>query len=200
MSAVARHTGSTPSWGSPSYRVTKDNLFIVQGRTLEQGSFIYAGNLGKYRCSAAASEKVNQYVHLAPTQQPHVTVSISREQSKKESLKWLLSSSADSTAARHEADIDIRENTRASAVRFLDRLRDNQITPVLMPDGEGDVILYWGNPAVLLITVEETTLHLVLRPGQSDAQYFSPVSLEAGVPDWVIRKVPTIEHSALSSL
>jgi hypothetical protein len=200
MTSVALPKGNSASWGSTRYKVVRDQLFTPQGLTVVQKFPAAPTVVHRPRVAVTSNEEVTTSGNLALTHNPQVTGALSRETRQKDLLKWLLSDSADASQAREDACLEVRKETRACASLLIDSLRDNHIAPSIMSDGEQDLILFWGNPAVFMVTVEGRILHPILKPGQSEAQYFESEAVDRKVPDWIIMKVPTIEHSALSSL
>jgi hypothetical protein len=91
-------------------------------------------------------------------------------------------------------DSAVRETSAESAEKFLNCLPGNSVLPKVAPDGEGDVMFVWDDPAKsCIVIVEPRMLHLVSRPGTSDvkqvrSQQFLGVSLPPTIQQYIPSK------------
>ncbi|WP_137109678.1 hypothetical protein [Rhodobacter sp. SY28-1] len=180
MTAIAR----SPAWGSDYYRVTNELVSHVKvPKKAPVGVPASAGT--HHECNVVWTVPLRSGV-VSPT------IAIEAESKAKDSVLEVLAD---------PKSLEIREKTRQTAISLVESLRRNHIAPKLMEDTEGDLILIWGNPAVMLISVEEDTLHSIAHPGRTDAVYYPSEKVTASViPESVLKRIPSIEHAAIFSL
>lgn len=197
MTSTAIASNSGAIWGNSNYRVSINSMIPVQAarRSSRQGG---ATTETPVRASAGTLFSVVDLWHYddpSPVASP--TLEAETESRRKDALIEFLSSDAEAVAC----SLSLSEPSRKSTILFLKSLGRHHVTPSLMEDGEGDTILIWGDPAVLIVTVEENLLHSVINPGKPDAIYPSTESIVDGkIPQSVLKRVPSIEHSSFISL
>lgn len=197
MTSPAETTTGTAVWGNAGYTVPSDLGAAVHSIRRNLPTILVAIN-GATNTRAGTPRVVNK-AWACPAPSPVVSPTIRQEAEVRQRLELIeLLSVRD---RENDVFLNISERSRESAVDFLNNLKDTHITPRVMEDGEGDLIFFWGNPAVLMITVENEYLHTIVHPGRSDATYVPTERVEQGsAPVSVVRRVPSIEHASLPSL
>jgi hypothetical protein len=200
---VKSHHPST-TWGSASYLIPSDFGIATEtilGRTAQRISYA----CGQYAADSAATivffEKAFQAAQAVEAT-PIVSSTIRREAEveKREKLIDYLSN-MDTVGSTNAGDVGIDAPSRDAGICFLRSMSEYQIAPKLMEDGEGGIVFFWGNPAVLMVSVENDQLHTIVRPGSQDAVYVPTSRIVDGrAPSSIMRRVPSIEHAALLSL
>lgn len=198
MNDLVKLSRPSATWGSSNYAIPPDfgvATVTVMGGALQRISYACNHYTADFATAIVFLESATKAAQ-APVASPIVSSAIRREAEveKRERLIEYLSSLGG-------LDVAIDSSTRDSAICFLRSMSDYQIAPKLMEDSEGGVIFFWGNPAVLMVSVENDQLHTIVRPGSQDAVYIPTLHIVEGrAPSSIMRRVPSIEHAALPSL
>jgi hypothetical protein len=201
MNSLVKSPHPSATWGSASYAIPADFGIATEtilGRTVQRISYACAHYAADSAATIVFFEKAVQAAQAVEAT-PIVSSTIRREAEieKRERLIDYLTN----IGATGAADIGIDSPSRDAGICFLRSMSDYQIAPKLMEDGEGGIVFFWGNPAVLMVSVEDHQLHTIVRPGSKDAVYVPTSRIVDGrVPSSIMRRVPSIEHAALLSL
>ena len=79
-----------------------------------------------------------------------------------------------------------------TAIAFLAALPSNRALPLVAADDEGDVLFVWRPPTGdCILTIEEGTLHLVVRPGGVEVDYVDSVPFTGvHIPLSILQNLP----------
>lgn len=81
--------------------------------------------------------------------------------------------------------------SRHFAIQLIARLADDKLLPKISPDGEGDIIMVWGEPPQFVLTIEQASLHGVVNPGSRRSKHIAPVEFDGReVPSEIIAQIP----------
>ena len=87
--------------------------------------------------------------------------------------------------------LPINLKTCEYSVNFIRGLTEDFVLPKVSPDGEGDIMLVWGKPARLLVTVEGEVLHVIVHPASKSAKYLPPINFNGyEIPSEVAKLIP----------
>ena len=87
--------------------------------------------------------------------------------------------------------VDMHPETVRVARELLSQLRSHQTLPKIAPDGEGDLMMVWGRPPELLITVEGKTLHTVIHPATARSRHLPSLEFNGeAVPSEIAALIP----------
>lgn len=87
----------------------------------------------------------------------------------------------------------ISNGAASTAEKFLRCLTERHVLPKVAADGEGDVMLVWGDDTniICIVTVEPKLLHLIGKPGTRGAQRIDAQRfLGVQIPPTVLRQIP----------
>ena len=197
MSTAAIASNSGAIWGNSNYRISLSSGSTIQGTRRNARHLTSTAELPKQAATGTLVSVVDLWRYDATSPVAWTTLEVETELRRKDALIAFLSSDD----AKGSWCLNLSEESRKNTVLFLKSLGRHQITPTLMEDGEGDTILIWGDPAVLIVTVEGDQLHCVINPGKPNAVYpCTEAAIDGKIPWSVLKRVPSIEHSSFISL
>ena len=79
----------------------------------------------------------------------------------------------------------------AMAIEFIENLPTNCALPLITADEDGDVVMVWDSgPGRCALTIEGSTLHMVVNPG-SNSTHIAPMLYHGGhVPPDLLQYIP----------
>jgi hypothetical protein len=194
MIQTAKFDEFAPSFGGEGYRLSHDHG--VPDSNARKNLPVPC----IFESSAAATQDAKFTFFVSLSVPPIVAPILESEKSQikhRIALVEFLSSMQTKVCARPQ----MNQNSVTSAIYFLNSLERQHVTPKLMEDGEGDIILFWRDPAVLMITIEGNLLHSIVHPGRKDAVYLQTERIAEGVVlSTILKRVPRVDHSSIFSL
>jgi len=108
-------------------------------------------------------------------------------------IDFLRSSKLSQMSFGWEDPAEVQTDSRERAIAFISRIDEKRQLPTVVPDGEGDLMLLWGNPVMLMITLEKKLLHAVIRPASANSKHLPSEQFTGeSIPSEIYRHIPLL--------